>query len=348
VLWIRRPLGLGLAFWLVALNTLSPAQTPAAPPPPETPALAAESKLAESAEAKSIEPAEAKPTEPAEAKPIEPAEAKPAEPAQEKPVELAWQTDYATAMEVAKEQKKLMLIFFFDPANERSTQFEQDVLGSADVRKRLCAEYICLRLAVDAKIQSGEEEITLIKHTAYKEMLGQPGIAVVDFAHPDTPLDSTVVSTFPLTPRLSYTPEQMLVILGLPPGTLTQRTLIYAVRIHPERPASTNGEVSPRLMAEAESHSCHQSRIRLQGHHQWETRFHIINAILPRGLMALEVCAESWPGQNLVDSAIECVRCWRYSSGHWSAVRANHPLYGYDMKLGSNGVWYATGIFGCR
>ena len=34
----------------------------------------------------------------------------------------------------------------------------------------------------------------------------------------------------------------MAVILDLPPGTLTQRTLIYAVRTHPERPASADGQ----------------------------------------------------------------------------------------------------------
>jgi hypothetical protein len=63
-------------------------------------------------------------------------------------------------------------------------------------------------------------------------------------------------------------------------------------------------------------------------------------------MTASEVCAESWPGENLVEAAVECVRCWRLSQGHWSAVRAAHRLFGYDMKRGSNGIWYATGIFG--
>ncbi len=61
-----------------------------------------------------------------------------------------------------------------------------------------------------------------------------------------------------------------------------------------------------------------------------------------------EVCAESWGGQHLVEAAIECVRCWRLSSGHWSAVCARSRFFGYDMKLGANGVWYATGIVDAR
>jgi hypothetical protein len=48
---------------------------------------------------------------------------------------------------------------------------------------------------------------------------------------------------------------------------------------------------------------------------------------------------------GLVAAAIDCVHSWRQSSGHWSAVRSRHRFYGYDMKRGSNGIWYATGIF---
>ncbi|MCX7429404.1 MAG: hypothetical protein NTW96_27740, partial [Planctomycetia bacterium] len=70
------------------------------------------------------------------------------------------------------------------------------------------------------------------------------------------------------------------------------------------------------------------------------------NARLARGISAREVCAESWPGERLVEAAIECVRCWRLSSGHWNAVRSSQRVFGYDMKCGANGVWYATGILG--
>ena len=122
--------------------------------------------------------------------------------------------------------------------------------------------------------------------------------------------------------------------------------MIFAVRIHSESPESTAGEFSPLLSEEAEMHSRHQASISRQGHHQWETRFHRINAKLPKALLAQEICAESWSGQRLLAAALECVRSWRQSPGHWDAVRTYHPLFAYDMARGSNGVWYATGIFG--
>ena len=150
----------------------------------------------------------------------------------------------------------------------------------------------------------------------------------------------------PLLADRCYDPEQTAVILDLPGGTLTQRTMIYAVRTHPERPASTAGHLHPVLATEAERHSHYQASIRLQGHHLWERRFHRLNAELPAGLLAREVCAESWPGQRLLDAAVECVRCWRLSSGHWQAVTTPHPCYAYDIQQGADGVWYATGVFG--
>jgi hypothetical protein len=263
------------------------------------------------------------------------------------PPVVHWQTDYAHAWRDAQRQGKMLLLFFFDPAAEVCRRFQTETLGAAAVSARLEKDYVCARLPLDARADAAKDAPALLQHAAFAEMLGCPGVAVVDFAHAEPELHGYVVSTFPLTATLSYTPEQMGVILDLPPGTLTQRTLIYAVRVHPEHPASTSGALDPHLASEAQSHAECQARMRLQGHHFWETRFRRINALLPAGLMAREVCAESWPRQHLVEAAIECVRCWRCSSGHWEAVRGAHRVYGYDMKLGDNGIWYATGIFGC-
>jgi hypothetical protein len=259
------------------------------------------------------------------------------------PAVFAWKDDYVQAMDAANQQRKMLLILFTDPANGLAARFSSETLADPAVEAGL-HDCVCARLPVDARIQDQGKEVRLLDHVAFREMLGQPGIAILDFAHPQ--FHGTVVSTFPLTARLWYTPRQVQTMLGLPPGTLTQRTLIYAVRTHPEAPASAGGQPDPRLLAEAQSHSEYQASIRLQGHHRWESRFPRISAFL--GCSAREVCAESWPGQNLLEGAIECVHSWRLSHGHWSAVRSQNQGFGYDMKLGSNGVWYATGIFGLR
>jgi hypothetical protein len=86
----------------------------------------------------------------------------------------------------------------------------------------------------------------------------------------------------------------------------------------------------------------------VQGHQDWESRFHrIISKLLGRGTPGLpvEVVAESWPDQDLMDSCVDCVASWRQSNGHWSAVKAQQASYGYDIRKSDNGIWYATGIF---
>lgn len=261
---------------------------------------------------------------------------------------VSWMTNYTKATKAAEQQGKMLFIHFYDPSTDSpSKRFEQETINDARVQRKL-REYVCVKLPIDLKVElQGKEKkrIVLLEHDAFSEMLGRPGVAVIDYrAKAENP--GAVISQFPLTEKLWYTPENMLVILDLPPGTLTQRTLIYAVRVHPDRPASADGQLLPLLREEATSHSQHQALIRLQGHHQWGSRFQRLLSLLPGGLTPREVCAESWPGERLVEAAIECVRCWRYSSGHWRAVSSPQRCFGYDMKLGDNGIWYATGVFG--
>jgi hypothetical protein len=262
--------------------------------------------------------------------------------------ELSWLDDYRLATELAESENQMLLIYFRGLGeNPLCDQFESESLADAEVVRNLGA-YVRVVLPLDAKIFSQGNELTLQKHPSFSEMRGRPGVAIIDYLHKDTANFGCIVSQFPFIRGRPYNAQEMQVILALPEGTLTQRTLIYAVRTHPERPASTNGSLDPYLAAEAEKHSNYQARIRLQGHHQWTSRFQRINKRLGSGVLAREVCAESWPGEGLLEAAIECVRSWRSSSGHWGAVRARHGAWGYDMKRGSNGIWYATGIFGRR
>jgi hypothetical protein len=312
----------------------------AAEPTPEN-EPAAEEKLAEE------QPAEKAPAaDPAEPTPASEDEA--LAPAPESG-SLAWYTDYGQAMEAAIEQQRMLFIFFFDPQKpDAHRAFEEQSLADPRNREVLARDYVAARLPIDTTITSGGKPTELLKHPAYAEMLGRSGVAVLDFAHPEAEYFGRVVSTFPFVSGRYYSKPVLSTVLTLPPGTLTQRTMIYAVRIHPEAPASTQGQFNGVLADEANRHSTHQAAILVQGHHNWESRFHRINARLSSGVLAEEVVAESWPSENLVDACVDCVDSWRHSPGHWQAVRTRHPLFGFDIQRGRNGIWYATGIFGHR
>jgi hypothetical protein len=257
-----------------------------------------------------------------------------------------WSTDYLAAIERAKEQKRLVLVWFFDEKQaEANAKFEATVLRSADLQSAL-TKLTLVKLPTTASIVEKEKDIELLKHSSFRELLGGPGLAMIDMRDSEQRFHGWVVSVYPFR-RGPISAPKLKILCDLPAGTLSQRTLIFAVRTHPAAPQSAWSPHHNYLATEAEKHSQHQASINLQGHHNWESRFHQINAGIGAG-SAKEVCAESWPGQSLLDAAEECVHSWSQSSGHWAGVSARHAFFGYDMKRGSNGVWYATGIFAGR
>jgi hypothetical protein len=221
------------------------------------------------------------------------------------------------------------------------------VLGAVRIATRIEAGFVAASVSIESLEKDDGDQRRLIDHAAFAELRGRSGLAIVDFTDEFAPTYGCVVSAYSFSTG-PITEQRLDVLLNLPPGTLTQRTLIFAVRAHRDRPASAAGEMHPQLAAEAASHARYQAGLNLQGHHNWNARFHAINAHLPAGHVANEVCAESWPGQTLLEAAEECVDSWRQSGGHWNHVNGRAEFYGYDMQRGTNGVWYATGIFGTR
>jgi hypothetical protein len=259
-----------------------------------------------------------------------------------------WFNDYHAAMDAAEAAGKMTFLWFYDShSTAENDRLSDEILERPEIQKLFAEKCACAKLPTDVKVISSGKEIVLLDHAAFRELNRASGLVLIDMTDAESPLFRQVVSIYPLTNQ-AITADHLAILLELPPGTLTQRTLTFAVRTHPEHPQSATSQFSSFLASETERHASHQAQIMLQGHHNWDSRFQAINAKLSGGLLAREVCAESWPGQNLVEAAIECVHSWRQSPGHWDAVSHRHDLFAYDMKRGQNGVWYATGIFAAR
>lgn len=266
------------------------------------------------------------------------------------PTPLQWQADYPTAIQVATTEKKLVLVIFTNATAERSIIPGIEKQLADPKNTQAVARHILVKVPTTATITVNGRESRLLSHPAFSELHGSAGLAVIDYAHPGTEHYKLVVNQLPFSSGKFYrfSASHLPTLLTLPPGTLTQRSMIFAVRIHPEGPQSCCGSKNPILTEEAASHSRQQASLGRQGHHNWDTRFHRIRSrLLPFGGQGMprEVVAESWPNQNLMDSCVDCVASWRHSDGHWSAVRAQQNQYAYDIYRGSNGIWYGTGIF---
>ena len=220
---------------------------------------------------------------------------------------LTWHDDYLKAVETARDSKTLLLVWFADEKKAAENEkFAANVLEAAEVRP-LLAEMTLAKISSTASIEEKGKTIKLLEHATLKELLGGRGLAMIDFRDEKQKFQYHVVSIYPFQ-RGEISLPKFKVLCELPAGTLTQRTLMFAVRTHSAKPASAWSPHSEYLAKEAEKHSV----------------------------------------QTLLDAAEECVDSWSQSSGHWAAVSAKHAYFGYDMKRGTNGVWYATGIFGGR
>lgn len=100
----------------------------------------------------------------------------------------------------------------------------------------------------------------------------------------------------------------------------------------------------PTILKYAQAHADYQAKYCRQGHNGWDARRRDLVTELP-GYGFEEVCAESWPEQSDADAAGEMFNSWQHSRGHWEYVNSPHDFYAYAMSRGTNGVWFACGIF---
>jgi hypothetical protein len=255
-----------------------------------------------------------------------------------------WQTDYDRATRQAMREKKDLVIYF------RSDDRLDQVIRDPEVQERL-QKFVCLQLPADYVYQGQR----LLDHSALSEMLGRPGLVVVSY-HDDTlPFYQEAVSVHPfLRSHYHWVPEYgvnaVCIILDMPPeATLSQRSMIYAVSVHPERPRSIFARLNRAFLDHAQRHSQRQAQMQNQHHADIMAAMHRFQQETGQAVMASEVVAESWGnvvgGENVLEAAFSCVDAWRHSSGHWGAVSRDHAYFGYDIARGANGTWYATGIF---
>ena len=263
---------------------------------------------------------------------------------------VAWLEDYPQARSRAIAEGKMLLVYFrADPENAHRARFERETLGDEKILEIL-QKFVAVRLPLDAGIMVVGQRVRLLDAASFAPLCGQAGLAVVDFRHPKSVHYQQMVGYLPFEKTAYYAPayeskHSVATFLTLPAGSLGGRMMIYAVRMHPERPASTGGQQHPVLMNACGSHCEHQAKLGRQGHHHWESRFQEIWAATG-GVAPIEICAESWPDKSLLVACLDCVDAWHHSSGHWNAVRDSHPAFGYDIRRGANGIWYATGLFG--
>lgn len=223
--------------------------------------------------------------------------------------------DYAEAYRDAAAAKKMLVVDFATDSN------------LPELQRQAGTSHVLCQLPLDATLTIDDKAVRLLDHDSFSEVGKEGGVAIVDLENEE--FSGSVVSALP---RRHVRDDYVVALLGLPKGTLTQRSLTWAFRVHPERPQSAWATVCPMLMNHAANHSQAQANSGAIYHN------------LP-GMASSEIVAESWPWNNHpIDAAIDIVQSWRGSPGHWQAASSQWGFFGYDMKHNGS-KWFATGVF---
>lgn len=261
--------------------------------------------------------------------------------------DLFWHVDYTAAYrEAERRQRQLLIVFQSEREAETARRYERAVLASSELTTPL-AKFVRVILPCDARLP-GDPSRRLLDARAFRHLNGRPGLAVIDFLQPGDRLYGRVVSAHPFARNDHYGLRETRTVLNLPRGTATQRALVYAVRMHPARPDSADGESSRVLFRGASSHSQTMVDYGQIGHFGWGRRSRTLENRLGNGLSVQEVAAVTWSAGSLIGAAHDCVEAWRSSPAHWSTVVRDSARYGYDMRQAGDGAWYATGLVATR
>jgi hypothetical protein len=249
------------------------------------------------------------------------------------PPALDWHTDYIEARAEAKRRGKMLLV---------AVDSDEQKYSPRPASLPVLEGYVRLREHRNDEYLANGNRRKLIDYADFRDLRGQPGLVIYDFAHRGEPTYEKVVSVMPykyLGPepghRVFSQDEREHELLILEPDTLTRRTLTWAVRVshansRNRRLRSADGRPHPHLMSGALRNS------RLQcgrgcGH-------------FAGGLSGAEI-ASPGPGKDIVDGALNMVRIWKTSPPHYGVMVRFHRRFGYDMASSSRNHWYGTGRF---
>ena len=139
--------------------------------------------------------------------------------------QISWSDNYKEAMQQAKQQHRMLLIHFMDPAKPGPSQsFLREVEAKSGLRDRL-ADCVLVRLPMKAEITTDGRKVRLLGHPAFAELEQHQGLVLIDYVREETEQYGRVVSTLPFAngKYYQYSPKHVAVMLDLPPGTPTQR-----------------------------------------------------------------------------------------------------------------------------
>ena len=256
--------------------------------------------------------------------------------------QLSWHRDYLAAYDQAADSKTRLMMLFLgegdiadDAARAGLESFEAEVALS-DVTR--------LHLPVDFQVDG--TNTPLLQHRSFRHLGGQPGIVLIELSDPNSPLFGQAVSALPLTSDGRFPVEQVKRLIGLPGGSIGQRSLLFALR---GAMASESGAIDSPLfnlspnetlndLANRNSrYMAHFGRVEL---FESGRRLATLRETFGKEAVSRELTFGTLDATSIQEAATQAVRHWTSTS---TSLNDPATTYGLDLfQSPETGRWYAT------
>lgn len=324
---------------LIDLPELKPDPEPLARP------VAVDSRINELAEPVTL-------TDPLETLTIEKRKA----PAQESPENagpepLVWHQNYLDAYTEAAQQKRYLLMFFQEASVDSDSAVSTESVFAPGMRPML-EQFIRVELPLDATVPStdadfieeqGDTSDLLLNHRSFRHLGVQPGLAIVDLTDPASSDHARVVSAVPLPKEGAFGDLDLKLVLELPKGSISQRTLLYMIRRAVPDSSMSMREFSPVLIELAHRNCRYMAHAERLGSFDESFReAQVIRSFGPDSdLKQLLFATES--KATIHDAAIQAVESWLQVSDSFDVLKKPAKAMGMDMfQADESGRWYVT------
>lgn len=255
---------------------------------------------------------------------------------------LSWEQDYLTAYKAATELRKPLLIVFRDTVDPESINSPSTGLAVPDLVP-LLDSFVRLALPSNTTIPGQAGGTLLLEHRAFRHLNIHPGIAIVDLTDPESSWYGRVVSALPQPPNGRYSPELVRPLLQLPSGTVTHRSLLFALQNATPQSQFASLESTTTLNRLADRNCRFMAQYGQAGAFDASNRRAAVSTEFGETAQVRELFFASDDRQTIQDAAALAVEAWVRNPDDFRSLNGIVDGYGLEMfQSPESGRWFAT------
>ena len=263
---------------------------------------------------------------------------------------LNWHEDYVSAYAEASQQKSFLLMLFRNPAERDQLEAADSPLGDPQLRPIL-EQFSRVELPVNAAIPATQGDASqddtipslLLQHRSFRHLHSRAGLAIVDLTDPESSNHARVVSVLPLPEEGRFDVNNLELLLTLPHGSISQRTLLFAVRRTVPDSSLSMREFAPTLTQFARRNCRYMAHREQSVPFEQDVRREAVASEFGPQAELRELVFATDTATTIHDAALQAVNEWMAAADSLETLTAPADAMGMELfQSPETGRWYAT------